>query len=196
MTGRRFAVWEGANLNVADDWTSAHLLRGQQQLAAGRAREALADFQRATKIPDNLPAGGRGGGDRSVEAAYCTGAAYEALGDTEHAKEAWTRAATPVNTAGRGGRGPRAAAMSPAPSYYRALALQKLGRADEARAVLQELARPSAQSAARPAVAHYAAGLGHLGLGEKDQARQELSEAVKLNPAYLGARTALATLEH
>ena len=113
MTGRRFAVWEGANLNVADDWTSAHLLRGQQQLAAGRAREALADFQRATQIPDNLPAGGRGGGDRSVEAAYCTGAAYEALGDAGHAKEAWTRAATPLNTGGRGGRGPRAASHEP-----------------------------------------------------------------------------------
>jgi tetratricopeptide (TPR) repeat protein len=206
MTGRRFAVWEGANLNVADDWTSAHLLRGQQHLAAGRTREALADFQRATKIPDNLPAGGRGGGDRSVESAYYTGAAYEALGDTEHAKEAWTRAATPVNTAGRGGRGPRAAAMSPAPSYYRALALQKLGRADEARTVLQQLARlsvlqqelagSSAQSGALPAVAHYAAGLAHLGMGEKDQARQELNEAIKLNPAYLGARTALATLGH
>ena len=150
----------------------------------------------ATKIPDNLPAGGRGGGDRSVEAAYCTGAAYEALGDAEHAKEAWTRAATPVNTGGRGGRGPRGAAMSPAPSYYRALTLQKLGRADEARTILQELARPSAQSGARPAVAHYAAGLAHLGLGEKDQARQELTEAVKLNPAYLGARTALAALAH
>jgi tetratricopeptide (TPR) repeat protein len=192
MTGRRFAVWEGANLNVADDWTSAHLLRGQQQLAAGRAREALADFQRATQIPDNLPAGGRGGGDRSVEAAYWTGAAYEGLSDAEHAKEAFTRAATPVETAGRGGRGPHAGAMSAAPLYYRALAFQKLGRADEARTTLQDLAKSSAQSTARPAAAHYAAGLAHLGLGEKDQARKEFDEVLKLNPAHLGARSALA----
>jgi tetratricopeptide (TPR) repeat protein len=192
MTGRRFAVWEGANLNVADDWTSAHLLRGQQRLSAGRAREALADFQRATQIPDNLPAGGRGGGDRSAEAAYFTGTAYQALGDAEHAREAWTRAATPANTGGRGGRGPRAAAMSAAPSYYRALALQKLGRDDEARSILQELAKSSAENGARPAAAHYAAGLGHLGLGEKDQARQEFDEALKLNPAHVGARSALA----
>ena len=193
MTGRRFAVWEGANLNDADDWTSAHLLRGQHQLSAGRAREALADFQRATQIPDNLPSGGRGGGDRSTEAAYWTGAACEGLGDAEHARQAFTRAATPADTAGRGGRGPRASAMSAAPSYYRALALQKLGRADEARTILQDLARSSAQSSARPVAAHYAAGLAHLGLGEKDQARQEFDEVLKVNPAHVGARSAMAS---
>jgi tetratricopeptide (TPR) repeat protein len=82
--------------------------------------------------------------------------------------------------------------MSAAPSYYRALALQKLGRADEARSILQELGKSSAQSGAHPAAAHYAAGLAHLGLGEKDQARQEFDEVLKLNPAHIGARSALA----
>ena len=84
--------------------------------------------------------------------------------------------------------------MSAAPVYYRALALQKLGRGDEARTMLQELTRSAAPSGARAAAGHYAAGLGHLGLGEKDQARQELSEVLKLNPAHVGARSALSAL--
>src|SRR5205085_1660567 len=36
MTGRHFAVWEGANLNVGEDWAAAHLLRGQKRIAAGQ----------------------------------------------------------------------------------------------------------------------------------------------------------------
>ena len=62
MTGRRFAVWEGANLNVGEDWAAAHLLRGQKRVAGGQFREALDDFQTATVVPDNLPVAGRGAG--------------------------------------------------------------------------------------------------------------------------------------
>ena len=57
MTGRHFAVWEGANLNVGEQWTNAYLLRGQRRLGAKQYREALGDFQTATQIPDNLPGG-------------------------------------------------------------------------------------------------------------------------------------------
>ena len=57
MTGRPFAVAEGANLNVAEHWTDAHLLRGQAKLAAKQYREALADFEAAIALPSNLPAG-------------------------------------------------------------------------------------------------------------------------------------------
>ncbi len=49
MTGRHFASWEGTNLNVAEDWTNAHLLRGRQRLAARQYREALADFETASQ---------------------------------------------------------------------------------------------------------------------------------------------------
>ncbi len=55
MTGRTFAVWEGGSITVADSWTDAHLLRGQARLAAGQAREALADYETAMNIPENLP---------------------------------------------------------------------------------------------------------------------------------------------
>ena len=58
LTGREFSVWEGANLNVADNWVDAHVLRGRQELAAKRYKEALADFQAALQIPANLPSEG------------------------------------------------------------------------------------------------------------------------------------------
>src|ERR1035437_2038720 len=72
MTGRPFAAVEGANLNVAEHWTDAHILRGRQNVAAKRDREALADFQAAFNLPSNLPAGlgyaeGAGGGARGAE---------------------------------------------------------------------------------------------------------------------------------
>jgi tetratricopeptide (TPR) repeat protein len=227
MSGRHFAVAEGANLNVAEDWTNAHLLRGERRAAAKHYREALADFQAATVIPDNLPASGRGGGGAgggSAESSYWIGAAYEGLGNGDSARQAWTRATTAEAQAPAGGRGggrgggmARGGAMNAAQSYYRALALQKLGQADAAKAGFQAILTSANQAlqnpgAAAPATgrggrqsglpgpspasqAHYAAALGHLGLGETDQAKQELKAALVANPANLGARSTLDSLK-
>jgi tetratricopeptide (TPR) repeat protein len=209
MTGRRFAVWEGANLNVAEDWTSAHLLRGRQRLALKQPGEALADFAASTTIPDNLPAAGRGaGGDHGIEAAFWTGIAYDALGNRAKAEESWTKAAAaPEARGGRMGGG----MMNAGATYYRALALQKLGRTSEMKPLLEELIRSAAQSLnssdaapsmgigrqsrqSRAVTAHYAAGLGYLGLGDSQKARQELQQVLAIDPAHVGARSALAEL--
>ncbi len=199
MSGRHFAVWEGANLNVADDWSSAHLLRAGQRIAAKQYSDALTDLRSATEIPDNLPSArlGFGGSDHAIEAAYWTGVAYEAMGDAAKAKEAWSRAtaAPEMRSGGRGSRGGRGGGFvqNPAPAYFRALALRKLGRDDEAKTALQALAQ-TAPSGPRAFQAYYAAGLGHLGLGEKEQARQDLKQALAINPAHVGARAAMAEL--
>jgi tetratricopeptide (TPR) repeat protein len=209
LTARRFAVWEGANLNVADDWATAHLLRGRDRVARNQFQEALTDFQAASAIPDNLPTS-RGGADHGVEAAYWIGVAYEGMGDSANARASWTKAAAPQETgAGRGGRmgGP----LNPARAYYRALALGKLGRESEKRTVLEELIRSAEQSLAIPEMgalgnarqnrqartvaAHYARGLAQAGLGDSVKARTELGAALALNPAHVGARSALAGLK-
>jgi tetratricopeptide (TPR) repeat protein len=186
MTGRHFAVWEGANLNVAEDWANAHLLRARRHLAAGRNREALADLEAATRIPDNLPAPGRGATDHAAEAAYFSGAAEEALGDHEAAKRAWMAAPSAEARPGRSGL------ANAAGVYYRAMALEKLGDDAAARSLLQTLLRAAGSGPDRPAQAHYAAGLASLGLGETDAAKREFSEALALNPAHLGARWAIS----
>jgi tetratricopeptide (TPR) repeat protein len=187
MTGRRFSVWEGANLNVADDWTNAHLLRGQQLLGARRYEQALADFQAATKIPDNLPSERIGG--HEAEAAYWIGRVHEAMGNLEQARQFWVKAAA------EGRRFP----LNGVQLYHKALALQKLGQSEKAKEIFQGLVKPAGESEQSSRVrlgrAHYVAGLGYLGLGDKAKARQELARALEINPAEAGAKATLARLE-
>ena len=100
-----------------------------------------------------------------------------------------------------------------AQSYYQALCLMKLGQADKAKSMFQELVNSGQrameqQSAgfagggrgrpqsprARQAMAHYTTGLGYLGLNEVAKAKAELKQSLELSPDLLGARTALADL--
>jgi len=216
MTGRPFASIEGANLNVAEHWTDAHILRARRNIAAKRYTEALADLQAALDIPPNLPAGlgyaeGAGGSARGAEIAYWTGLAYQGMNDAAKATQSWTQAAASGQAGGgRGGRGAGAGAAG-AQSYYQALCLQKLGQTDRAKALFQALVdtgrnmlQPQAPSGggrggqtprARLASAHYLAGLGYLGLDDREKARAELSEAARTSPDLLGARTTLAEIQ-
>jgi tetratricopeptide (TPR) repeat protein len=215
MTGRKFAQAEGANLNVGDQWTAAHILRGQQAIAAKRYKDALSDFEKAVTVPDNLPARGFGeGGARNAQVDYLTGLAYEGLGDHAKATESWNKASATPSGSGRRGGG-MSATVGGAQSYYQALCLQKLGQADKAKAIFQglvdsgqrALTQPASTEAGRggrgqpqsprlrTANAHYAIGLGSLGLGDTAKAKSELSQAVETSPDLLGARTALASLK-
>jgi tetratricopeptide (TPR) repeat protein len=222
MTGRKFAVAEGANLNVAEHWSEAHIFRGQQRIKAKQYQEALADFQAASTVPSNLPGGGGPGGGRnaSAEVAYWTGVAYEGMGDHAKALEAWNSVAAPAPAADRGGRGGGGGMggfgrnAGGAQVYYQALCLQKVGHDDKAKPLFQGLidnsrnAQPAgrgggqgggfgrAQSPrARDAAAHYSAALGYLGLNDRVKAKDELRQAVDLSPDLLAARQALSSLQ-
>ncbi|WP_165233986.1 DUF5107 domain-containing protein [Aquisphaera insulae] len=213
MTGRTFEVWEGGRLSVAEDWTSAHILRAHRHRAAGRFPEALADLEAAGHVPDNLPSD-EGGGDRSAEIAWAVGLVREAMGDAEGARKAWQQAAAPEPAGhGRGngaGRGPSGRSVQ---RFHQALALRKLGRSEDAATIFRDL-RDSGTAAAREkatvadtapvavrqgdrdrlALAHFVASLGHLGLGEADQAGRERKEALAVSPDHLGARTVAQTI--
>ena len=226
MTERQFAIVEGVNLNVADHWTDAHILRGRQYLAAKRYEDALADFQTALKIPLNIPSGlglGDDSGSRSAEAAYWTGVAYEGMGDSDNANECWSKAIGPpvMRSRRRGGMAGSArgnlAEVGPQ-SYYQALALEKLGQNEKARSLFQSLVKsgrvalqqsPSADANStqselgllqapriRLAAAHYLAGLGYLGLNDRNKAKTELTEAVQASPDLLCAGATLASLNY
>jgi tetratricopeptide (TPR) repeat protein len=197
MTGRRFAVAEGENLNVDEHWTVAHLLRGRRNLEARRYNDALADFQAATAIPDNLPLGNAGAaGLHNAEAAYLLGAAYEASGDRTKAQESWQRAAAPAKSVGL---------ERQADSYYRGLAMQKLGK-PESKAVFEALVKSGEQALAAPlrssdlspracrALAHYLIALGDLGLGDTAGANTELAQAVRTDPSLAQAKVTLASI--
>ncbi len=199
MTGRRFAVAEGVNLNVDEHWTVAHILRGRQSLDAKKYDQALADFQAALAVPDNLPLGAAGAaGLHNAEAAYWTGMAYEGLADRQKAKDAWQRAAASTPLHRRHSPADFDLARE-AQSYYQGLALRELGKTDDAKAVFQGLVTAGKQALAAPkdsrsqkALAHYVIGLGDLGLDDQAGAKTELTQAIQTDPGLTGARAALA----
>jgi len=217
LAGRWFAVAEGANLNVVDQWMNAHLLRGQRNIEAKRWKDALADFRAAIEIPSNIPMESVAIGGRSAEIAYFTGVAYDGMGDREKAVQSWNKGAEPADSgpSRRPGMGSNLLSGG-AQSYHQALCLQKLGQDGKAKAIFESLVKsgqqalqessPGAASTtgsgrrqqpprARLAAAHYLVGLGYLGLNDKEKAKEELTQALETSPDLLGARTALAALK-
>jgi tetratricopeptide (TPR) repeat protein len=205
MKGRRFNIWEGgARFNINDCWTDAHLLRGRQEFAAGRYKEALADYQASVEFPENLRASRTRGGGRDAEVDYWIATAYEALGDHQNAEKFWTESSSAGRPRGR----------QSIQQYYQALSLQKLDKKENVEEIFhdlvkfgnEELQRTSSSidffakfgeqqsQRYRLANAHYMAGLGYLGLNEKDKARQEFSKALEASPDHLGAKTMLTQL--
>ena len=94
-------------------------------------------------------------------------------------------------------------------SYYQALAYEKLGQHEKAKALYAQLAArdvqppssaapmqmtdPSTAAAQRIHAAdiHYLAGLGELGLGDTEKAKQEFTLALQASPDHLAAKVAL-----
>jgi tetratricopeptide (TPR) repeat protein len=143
--------------------------------------------------------------------------AWDRLDDHEKAIESFGEAAGVESDdragerRGRRGRGGRTADVQ---NYYRARALQRLGRNEEARSVFERLVASGTESLQgtqavdvfmkfgaqqsdrqRVAGAHYVRGLGYLGLGDEARAREELTQALQASPDHLGAKTALARLQ-
>jgi tetratricopeptide (TPR) repeat protein len=210
MTGRIFSVWEGGALDVAKHWVDAHLLRGERELAAGKAAAALADFQAAGDIPDNLPSDAGAGRGHEAEIAYWTGLAHEAMGDADKARQCWQQAASASKEGrSRAGSGGRFDSNLSAERYYLALAQRKLGRTAQADAALKNLLeaakadlereattgqtvqRERRSRSAGPGSSHYLAGLAHLGLGQNEAAKEQLAAALAASPDLLGAKAAL-----
>ncbi len=217
MTHRWFAVAEGANINVVDQWVNAHLLRGRRNIEASHFKEALADLRDAGEIPSNVPTENISVGSRSAEIAYWIGVARDGTGDREGALKAWKKGAAAVEAepAHRRGMG-TSAAQAGTQSYHRALCLAKLGEKSKADEIYQNLLKsgqdalretPPAKAAgaapggqkqsarSRIASAHYLAGLGFLGLSNTEKAKEELRKALDASPDFLDARTALAPLK-
>ncbi|MCU0913625.1 MAG: DUF5107 domain-containing protein [Planctomycetes bacterium] len=233
LRSRLFRAWEGGGrFSLGDSWVNAHLVRGHQHFAAQRYHEALADYQAALQTPSNLQESAGNTAPRQSEIAYWVGTAHEALGDPDKAHQSWREAAevsAPVPATGRGRRGggggnlppgqfsgrsamggiAAGVRVTPAGVYYQALALRKLGEADRAKALFQQLVDTGTQALAKvsnpapgadvpltqrlqAADAHCLIGLGRLGLDEKDRARQEFSLALQASPDHWTARTALA----
>ena len=202
MTGRPFAIIEGANLNTAEHWTTAHIRRAQLRIRARDHQGALADLQAAAAIPPNLPnpraLGFDSGGDaRAPEIAYWTGVTYDAMHDAQQAAREWRKGAAAEAMKSR--RPPQSnPARDAERSYYRALCMAKLQDAAPAKAIFESLieagAKPASPGRAGSAAALYIAALGQAGLGETENAVASLNEALRISPDLAGARTLLGVL--
>ena len=87
----RVTIWEGGR-EVHDLFLEAHLELGEAHAAAGRAGEALTEFDRALEYPANL-ATGKLESDRQARIQVRRGEVLAALGRNAEAVQAWRAAA-------------------------------------------------------------------------------------------------------
>lgn len=200
LRGRRFRNWEGSG-QIHNVYVDACLAHGQQLLAEKEPREALAAFEAALEYPENLEVGRARRSPRTAQIQFLIGTTHEVLGNPEAAKVAFEQA-----SAGRGGGNSET-------DNFRALALRKLGRDNDAKPIFECLVRTGEeqlrQSEAadyfakfgertservRQANAHYLAALGKAGLGDQAAASEQYRRALELHPAHLGANQMLPSV--
>lgn len=202
LTQHRFHNWEGSR-EIHDVYVNALLQRGQVRLLEKRPADAQKDFEAALLFPDNLEVGRAKDDRKARQVYYLLGTAAEALGEKVKATEYFQKAVA------------HGATTNPSPAevrYYEALALKKLDRTREAKAMLEKLIQQGQNQLkskdqpdyfakfgdrqperVRKANAHYIAGLGYLGLGRNTAAQSEFQKALKWHPAHLGANQQLVT---
>ena len=120
-----FRQWEGVSKAYAS-YVDAHLLRGWEHSREGNMQAALEDYLAALEYPENMMVAEPYRGGRSAQVHYFIGTTYEKLGDREKAKDHYTRAASKRQHQG----------LSEI-HFYRALALHKLGKNEEAAKLFQ-----------------------------------------------------------
>ncbi|MFZ2021775.1 MAG: DUF5107 domain-containing protein [Terracidiphilus sp.] len=195
---RQFSPWEGGEGLVSAQYVAAHRALGCASLISGAAAKALDHFESARRYPENL---GEGKHLLTLESDldYFSGIAAEQVGDLALAHMYWQAAAAPLPSSGYH-------------SCFRALALQSLGKRDEARAFLSELARSARmQMEIEPKIDYFAtslpnlllfeddldkrnrveytfiSSLAHFGLGEFGTAMTELEKVLTADPDHIAA---------
>jgi tetratricopeptide (TPR) repeat protein len=186
-----FHFREGSS-RVRDITVDAHILVGKKFLSEKKYDLALKEFLATSQTPENS---GRFGDARGPQINYYTGLAYEALGQKAKAKEYFTMSA---------GQRTRQTDFI---SYYQGLSCLKLGNKVKANEIFNSLvsegdtrikkgsetdffAKFGEKEAANAQLsnAYLIKGLGHKGLGEKDNASENLKKAMELSASNLYAK--------
>jgi tetratricopeptide (TPR) repeat protein len=206
LTTHRFRNWEGYG-DIHDVYADACLLRGESSFRKGKFQDALKDYAASLEYPENLEVAQPHHEGRLPQVNYLMASADEKLGNAAKSQELLQQAARGQETGTE--QGP------PEALYYRGLAELNLGRKNEANLAFAKLVANGNKALTskagldyfakfgqrqsdnfRLAEAHYLIGLGELGKGEKETARTEFQQALKLNINHLGATTQLANLAH
>ena len=200
LTHYHFTTWEGSS-NIHGLYVNACLLRGKKYQAQQEYNKALVDFFMATEYPENLEVGRPLSDPEAARTFYLTGQTYNNLGDKENAKVYFEKA-----LALRGSHGDI--------PYYRALANLELGHDEEAGKIFDQLIQDGENRLksrgetdffakfaeresfnSRQAQAHYLIGLGKLGKGDLETARQEFNKALEKDINHVWAAQFLSELK-
>lgn len=196
LAKRHFHVWEGGR-DVHSLFVDASLLRGLKRLDAKDFNGAFEDFKAASTYPKNFEAAAPIGGGQNAKIYYLTALASEKQGNAQAAKEAYEASAAPENAPN---------SLRSEPTYYRVLALRKLGKNEEAQKLAEQFAKQVAEEAKRsPSVdefskfgeegtntersanSFYQQGLVARLNNEPEVAKRAFDAAAKLNPNLLWA---------
>jgi tetratricopeptide (TPR) repeat protein len=202
-----FQPWEGGEGLVSGQYVIGHLRGGLRRLASADPAAALLRFSAALIFPVSL---GEGRHEVLLEespAYYWIGRTQEILGRAARAPGWYERAAGQI----------RPGALA---SFHRGLALRRLGRAEEAQILFNEmLQRGQADQAVPPGISYFTtslpnlivfeddpteagrldgrlrAALARLGLGQVDEARLGLLSVLERDPSHPEASFVLAFLD-
>jgi tetratricopeptide (TPR) repeat protein len=200
LHGHHFHVWEGGG-EIYGLWAEANLLRGRLFLDEKKYGDALKDFEAAQTYPVNLEVAPPSRGVGSAKTFYLIAVANEFSGKKRESLSFYEKASN-LQTGWS------------EQSYFKGLALAKLGKESEAAGVFEGLVRfareklrssPSMdffekfgerQSAkGHEAQYHFLAGLGLRGMKRDREAADEFKQALALNPNLPEAGRQLAEID-
>ena len=151
------------------------------------------------QYPTNMMVAPEYRGGRECEVYYFVGTVYEKMGDHAKAGEYWNEG---INLRQRD--------YISEILFYKAMCLKNVGRSDEAIKIFDDLINTGEAKIEREQVdffekfgerqtpddrraeGHYLMGLGYLGKGMQKEAKQEFSDAVKLNINHIWANKYLS----
>lgn len=135
LESRQFHPWEGGEGKVPFQHINTHVELAKRCLSNDRAEEAITHLEAAQQYPHNLGEGKLFGAQEN-DIFYWLGCAYEQLGKTQSAKEAWQKASEGLSD-------PSPAIFyndqQPDKIFYQGLALLKLGEQAEAQKRFENL---------------------------------------------------------
>jgi tetratricopeptide (TPR) repeat protein len=201
LKGHEFHNWEGEG-DIHDAYMDAYLLKGDRDFRAGRYQEALKNYEASLLYPVNLEVGQPYREPRLAQVHYLMGMAQEKLGNSAKSKELFREAVALHSRF-----------IGPEMEYYQGLAASKLGQDANAQQLFDNLIARGEKTLAgnsesgffakfgrgrseryQKANAHYLIGLGNLGKGATEKAREEFQQALKMDINHLGATAQLMAM--
>ena len=182
---------EGSRV-IQNAYLNSYTLRALAAMDNKNYDAAMKDIDAALAFPIGLY--GRG---RYAQLYYLAGLISESRGDAGKARELYEKSIAVETESGDDREF----------DYYRGLALIKMNKPEEAKALFRKMVGDTADNSAytqfegrrtgqaQQVTTHYMAGLGNMGLGEKAKASEEFKKALELNPGHIWSQTYLNSLK-